>query len=232
MLSPNVATGQPAARTSTDRLTRALLWCGIIAGPLFVAVLVIQGLNRAGFDLKVTPLSQLSLGAQGWIQIVNLVLSGILFGAAAAGIRRALGWGRARTWSPLLVGVFAACQLASGAFLPDQGYGFPPGAAAGTSETLSWHGTLHVAGVTLGGWALIAACLVYARRFAGLQQRTWATYCLASAAADLALTVAGLVSGDYRLALVGHALIWLWPSAIAAHLIATAGEGVARARSS
>lgn len=31
------------------RLTTALLWCGVIAGPLFVAVFLLEGL-RSGYD--------------------------------------------------------------------------------------------------------------------------------------------------------------------------------------
>jgi hypothetical protein len=219
MVNLNSVADAPARPASIDRPTRVLLRSGIVAGPLFVLLLVIQGLSRDGFDLTATPLSQLSLGDQGRIQIANLVVSGILFGAAALGTRRALRSGRARTWSPLLVGVFALCQLCSGVFLPDQGYGFPPGAPGGAPDPLSWHGTIHVAAVTLGGWALIAACLVYAHRLAGFKQHAWMAYCLAAAAADIALTVAGVASGDYRLALIGHALIWLWPSVIAARLL-------------
>lgn len=211
----NSAGGVPAPPDPADRRTRAMLGCAIVGGPLFVVILVIQGLSRPGFDLKVTPLSQLSLGDRGWIQITNLVVSGILFGAAALGMRRALRSGRARARSPLLVAVFAASQLLSGAFVPDHGYEFPPGAPVGAPEQLSWHGTVHLAGVTIGGWALIAACLIYARRVAGFHQQGWAAYCLATAATDIVLTVAGIATDDYRLALAGHALIWLWPTVIA-----------------
>jgi Protein of unknown function (DUF998) len=199
--------------------TRVLLWCGVVAGPVFVVALVVHAVARDGFNLSVQPLSQLSLGDQGWVQIATLIASGILSGAAAIGIRRVLAGGRAGTWGPVLVGVFAVSQLCSGVFLPDPGYGFPPGAPSGAPEQLSWHGTLHVAGVTLGGWALIIACFVFARRFAGAKRPGWMVYCLVTAAADIGLTVVGVGFGDYRLALVGHSLVWLWPSVMAARLI-------------
>ncbi|MGH3924100.1 MAG: hypothetical protein ACRDTT_14750 [Pseudonocardiaceae bacterium] len=41
----------PVASRSRTPLTRALLACGVLAGPLFVVVAAIQALTRAGFDL-------------------------------------------------------------------------------------------------------------------------------------------------------------------------------------
>jgi Protein of unknown function (DUF998) len=54
---------------------RKLLACGILAGPLFVAVGLLQALVRDGFDLGRHPLSLLSLGGLGWIQIANFVVT-------------------------------------------------------------------------------------------------------------------------------------------------------------
>jgi hypothetical protein len=49
--------GSPAAITTG---TRALLASGVVAGPLFVAVALLQALTRDGFDLRRHPLSLLS----------------------------------------------------------------------------------------------------------------------------------------------------------------------------
>jgi hypothetical protein len=70
--------------------TRDLLACGAFAGPLFVAVVVIQALTRNGYDLAEHPLSLLTLGDFGWIQSANFVVAGMLVGAFAVGLRRAL----------------------------------------------------------------------------------------------------------------------------------------------
>lgn len=56
--------------------TRALLACGVVAGPLFIVVALIQAFTRSGFDPVRHPLSLLSLGDLGWIQITNFVVGG------------------------------------------------------------------------------------------------------------------------------------------------------------
>jgi hypothetical protein len=64
-----------------------------------------QMLVRDGFDIRRHALSLLTNGNLGWIQILNFVLTGLLVIAGAFGMRRALRWGRGRTWGPLLLGV-------------------------------------------------------------------------------------------------------------------------------
>ena len=72
-----------AATAQTTPATRALLTCGVVAGPLFVVVALLQSYTRDGFDLKRHPFSLLSLGDLGWIQIANFVIVGLLFTAGA-----------------------------------------------------------------------------------------------------------------------------------------------------
>ena len=78
--------------TSTARL----LACGIVAGPLFLAVWLVQALTRDGYDPTYHPLSLLSLGDLGWIQIANFVVTGGLYLACAIGMRQALAIGASR----------------------------------------------------------------------------------------------------------------------------------------
>lgn len=85
------------------RRGRSLLACGIIAGPMFLGVAVVQGLLRPGFSLVHQPISFLSLGAEGWIQRVNFIAAGTLVVALAEGVRRmtpSLKYrlGKARLW--------------------------------------------------------------------------------------------------------------------------------------
>jgi Protein of unknown function (DUF998) len=58
-------------RPSVEKTTNVLLACRLMAGPLFVGVAVGQVLLRDGFDLTRHPLSLLSLGELGWIQVTN-----------------------------------------------------------------------------------------------------------------------------------------------------------------
>lgn len=183
-LTTTRATSPPSEPTRNDR-TSALLTCGVVAGPLFVAVGLAQLLAREGFDPTRHPLSLLSLGDLGWVQITNFVLSGLLFVAAAVGMRRALGGGRGGTWGPLLVGVYGAGLIMGGVFVADPALGFPPGTPDGLPDQLSWHGAVHSVAPVLASLALVAACLVFARRFAGEGRRGWAAASLVVAVVDL-----------------------------------------------
>ena len=75
---------------NSTNLTKALLACGIAAGCLYVALGAGQALSRSGFDPTRHPLSLLSNGEEGWIQIANFLVCGALVIACAAGMRRAV----------------------------------------------------------------------------------------------------------------------------------------------
>jgi hypothetical protein len=62
-----VRSGSPTDTTTT----RALLTCGVVTGPLYIAVVLIQALTRDGFDLTRHPASLLSNGDVGWVQITS-----------------------------------------------------------------------------------------------------------------------------------------------------------------
>jgi hypothetical membrane protein len=169
---------------------RAPLACGVVAGPLFILVAFIQALTRPGFDLRRHPLSLLSLGDLGWIQVSGFVIAGLLFVASAVGMRRVLHPGRGGTWGPWLVGVFGASLIAGGVFVPDPAFGFPPRDPGGQPSHLSWHGMVHGLAFVVGFvLALIVACFVFARRFAAFKQWRWAAYCAATGVVVLTLIV-------------------------------------------
>jgi uncharacterized protein DUF998 len=184
LTTPAVRMPDPSSETTTWT-TRALLVCGMVAGPLFIVVGLVQMLTRDGFDPTRHPLSLLSLGNLGWIQIANFVVTGLLFVASAVGMRRVLHPGRGGTWGPLLIGVYGAALVMGGVFVADPALGFPPGTPEGIPDQFSWHGAVHAIAPVLASVALLVACLVFARRFAGLGQRGWAAACLAIATIDL-----------------------------------------------
>jgi hypothetical protein len=97
------AKGAPVGRMLI--MKRNLLGCGLLAGPLFIAASLTQAFTRKGFDLGRHPISLLSLGAPGWVQIANFVVCGTLYLLGAAGMRQALRQSRGGTWGPLLIGV-------------------------------------------------------------------------------------------------------------------------------
>ncbi|MEV4617609.1 DUF998 domain-containing protein [Asanoa sp. NPDC049573] len=136
-----------------ERVTKSLLGYGVIAGPLYVTVSLAQAFTRDGFDPSRHAWSLLQNGDLGWIQTANLIISGLMVIAAAAGVRRAVGRGGV----PL--GIYGLGMVVAGVFRADPGPGFPPGSAGGT---VSWHGLIHLAAGGVGFVALAAACFLLA----------------------------------------------------------------------
>jgi hypothetical protein len=169
---------QPAGRYD---LSSVLLRCGVIAGPVFIAAFLVEGATRADYDPIRHPVSSLQLGAFGWTQVTNFILAGALTVVSAAGLRRTLGaWGKTSTWGPLLVALVGIGLIGAGVFVTDPANGYPPGTPA--IVDYSWHGALHdgFSVFTFVGWP--AACFVFARYFARVDQRSWAAYSAASGA--------------------------------------------------
>lgn len=84
--------------------TRALLRCGVIAGPAFAAVFLAEGAIRDSYQPLRHPVSSLALGSRGWIQAANFAVTGTLVLAAAAGLARAGDPAAGRRAAPILIG--------------------------------------------------------------------------------------------------------------------------------
>jgi hypothetical membrane protein len=214
-MTENVPTATGGAAVST----RALLTCGMIAGPLYIALVVLQMLTREGFDIGRHPASLLSNGALGWIQIANFAVSGLLLVAFAIGLRRLPDTGR---WGPLLIGVSGAGMALAAVFSADPVDGFPPGTPLGPPTTISVPGLVHVVLGMIVFLAQIAACFVFARRFAAGGERGWTVvsavtggYFLVTYLALFALQ--GNRAANIALA-VAIALTLAWTSALAVHV--------------
>ena len=171
--------------------TRSLLTAGVIAGPLFIIVPLIEMFIRPGFDIKRHAISVLSLGDLGWIQIGVFVLTGLLTIACAVGMRRIMYPGPSGTWGPLLIGAFGFGMIMAGIFPTDPGFGFPPDAPEGMPASMSWHAILHSVAFFLAFSALPMANFVFVRRFASMRQVGWAAYCLAT---GVAFFIAGIMA--------------------------------------
>jgi hypothetical protein len=177
-------------QTKTLSLTRILLLCGAIAGPLFILTVLIQDYTRTAFNPRLQPLSLLSLGEWGWVQIVNFVLAGVLNLLYAGGLWRRLHPGRAGTWGPLLIGAYGLGLILVGVFRTDPANGFPPGVIAPAHP--SWHGALHALGGLFIFVVLAAALGVFVRLFLARKERWWAFYCMASAVLILLFFFGGI----------------------------------------
>lgn len=196
--------------------TKRLLTAAATAGPLFVAVSAAQALARDGFDLTRHPLSLLSLGDHGWIQVANFLLAGVLFVAGSVGLRRAMAGAPGGRWAPRLIGAFGVCLIIGGAFPADPADGFPPGTTAPAHP--SWHAMVHAMAPATAFLLLALACFVFARFFARRGDRTRAA---ASVVVGLALFApdAFLASDGFFVALAVAVVIgWTWASDVAFHL--------------
>ncbi len=150
--------------TKDTQMTTKFLSAGMIAGPFFIVVSLVQAFARTGFDWIRHPASLLSLGGLGFLQIANFVITGALFIACAVGLKRIVTAGVGRKWlAPLFVLVGVAFIL-GGVFTADPAFGFPPGSPEGMPKTMSWHSMIHGFAPVIGSLAMSAALLIFARR--------------------------------------------------------------------
>jgi hypothetical protein len=158
-----------SSRNSVGR-TRSLLMCGVLAGPIYLAVGIAQGLVREGFDFGRHPLSVLANGPGGWVQTVNFVVTGLLVVAAAVGFQRVL---RATSRATgIFLGAFGVSMLVAAVCRADAVDGFPVGTPLGPPTVLSTLGLLHFAAGALGFVALALSCLIASRAMSRRGERT------------------------------------------------------------
>jgi hypothetical protein len=154
------------ARRSSERL----LLAGALAGPVFFTSVVAQMLTREGFDITRHPISQLSTGSLGWLQVATFVLAGLGGLALAAGVRRTLTEGAGKRVLPVFVGIFGAGLVAAGLFTMDPENGFPAGTPDGPVARMSWHSIVHSAAAAVSFTALAVAAIVLTVRYVRLRQ--------------------------------------------------------------
>jgi hypothetical protein len=163
----------------------ALFVCGVIAGPLFVLVFLIEGAMTPDYDPLRHPVSSLALGRFGWTQTLNFIVVGLLTLAFAVGLVRLPG--ARQKVGGTLVGIWGVGLIGAGAFLADPVSGYPPGAPPTPVEATT-SGTLHDLFSVAAFFALGAACFV----LAGGKGWRWAIYSVLSGATFLgAFFVAG-----------------------------------------
>ncbi len=164
--------------------TRLLLACGMIGPLLFVVVFLLEGATRPNYSPWHHFVSSLSQGEQGWMQIINFLVCGVLMLCFAIGLRRVFREGKGSTWGPILLGIFGLALITAGLFVTDPILGYPPGAAS--------EGTLHNAihngaSVVVFYISLPAACFVLARRFA--RDPAWRGWTFSTIAAGVLVIV-------------------------------------------
>jgi hypothetical protein len=155
-----MATLAAPAATAVRNTSERLLLAGALAGPFFFASAIPQMLTREGFDITRHPISQLSTGGPGWIQIATFVVAGFGGLALAAGTRRTRTEGVGRRALPILVAIFGTGLIAAGLFPMDPEYGFPVGTPDGPAAQMSWHVVVHSVAAALAFTAVAIAAIV------------------------------------------------------------------------
>lgn len=206
--------------------TNKLLMCGVLAGPLFVLVFLIEGATRSNYSAWRHPVSSLALGDLGWMQSANFLVAGVLTLAFAVGARRALRPRGGSTWGPLLLGACGVAFLGAGIFPTDPLGGYPPGTPERLQYTLP--GALHQLFSAFYFLGLPVACFVFARRFVQWAEPGWAIYSLLSGVVFLItfLLAGAAFSQNARLVEFGGLLQRVsivvgeaWMSLLALHLL-------------
>jgi hypothetical protein len=216
-----------------DRVTKSLLGYGILTGPFYVVVVLIQALLRPGFNLSRDDASLLSNGSFGWIQVVNFMVTGVMVICYAAGVRRGLRGGRRATWGAGLLALYGVGLIAAGIFVADPMNGFPAGAPVAHPATMTLHGVLHIASAAIGFAGLIASCFVLGSRLSSdgnqhlaIASRGTGVIFFAGFAAVASGSSSSVVVAAFWLALL---VAWGWLAALAVHLYRQTASGQLRA---
>jgi len=179
------------------RLARpAFLWAGVVGPALFVAVFLIDGATRAGYDPSRHQVSLLSLGDRGWVQTLSFLVTGALLILFAIALRAHLAAGpsaMAARSGPVAIGVSGLGFVLAGVFPTQPLFGYPPGAPAGMATDITAGSLVHVGAAMLLFFGLIVAAAVFARRFWRVRARGWA---VGSALAAVIVFVAFGASGS------------------------------------
>jgi hypothetical protein len=173
-----------------DRLTRlhvVVLWMGAIAPMFFTFVYTVDGFFLPGYDANSRPTSDLSLGPDGWIQIINFILLGLTMMGSAVAVRTSNNPLSSSRWIPRLIAMFGVGLVIAGIFLTDPMPGYPPGPGV-TVARVTLHGALHQIGSVLAFGSLLLACFVAAHHlWRSPHWHGWAVYSLASGLLMMAL---------------------------------------------
>lgn len=205
-------------------LQKLLLASGVIAGPLYVAVALIEGAVRPGYNALRQPISALSIGKRGWIQRVNFVVSGLLMLAYAFGLRSASLDAGASFWESVLTVLFALGRIGAGVFVTDL-TGMPSDMARFERAR---SGIIHDLFSFVAFTSLFIAFFVYARAFAESGSRALAIYSVGSGVlfgVGFVLFARGFSSAGTLARIAGLlqritiAIGWIWLAAVGVHLL-------------
>jgi hypothetical protein len=160
----------PVPRDLLSRLAIAL-WGALV----FFLLTTIQGVFRDGYESSHQAVSALSLGPDGWLQMINLGAFGAVIMSTAPVWRRILYGGKGATSYPLLVALIGVSFIVIAIIRQDPAPGYDPAGLALKAPTAG--GLLHLAVAGVAALCSVVSLLVMAARFGGHDEwRGWSTY--------------------------------------------------------
>ena len=148
-------------------LTRRIALAGILGPPFFIAVFLVDGLVKPGYNPIVQTVSAGSIGELGWIQVCNFLVLGVALSAFAIGLWRGFGDRVSGRIGSALIAAVGIGLLCAGVFVADPGY-----------RAVTVHGNLHMTASLVIFLSLIVGCFVFAKRF--WSDRRFAIYSIAT----------------------------------------------------
>src|SRR5258708_34579052 len=98
-------------------ITKLLIAGGALGPLLFILVFLIEGATRPGYSAWRNFVSSLSTSNQGWEQIANFLVCGLLVFGFAVGLRQGGQACRSATWGPILFGILGVALIIAGLFV-------------------------------------------------------------------------------------------------------------------
>ena len=132
-------------------------WAGIIGATLFVLIFTLEGWYRPGYKPLEMYVSALSLGARGWIQILNFIVFGILLFVFSRGVAAEFPNGKASWGGLIILTIIAICYFLSGPFVMDP--------MNTPRNQMTFHGTMHGIFGAFVFSLMPVSCFVFLRRF-------------------------------------------------------------------
>ena len=184
-----------------------LALAGLLGPPFFVAVFLVVGLVKPGYNPLDRAVSEGSIGELGWIQIANF----LVFGAALLVFAFGLWQGFGDRWSgrvgSALVALAGIGFFGAGVFVTDPGF-----------QATTFHGNMHMLASAVIFLSLMIGAFVFARRF--WPDRQFAIYSILSGLAIPAgfIAIAALGRWPGLVQRVMIALVWTWLAILALRL--------------
>lgn len=214
-------------KIKTNSITKALLSCGAIACPLFIILVLIEGAIRPNYNSFLYPLSSLSIGDTGLIQISNFIFTGILLVIFSLGLKQVCNSDKEKFRGPLLIRSVGIGLIGAGIFVTDPIFGYPPDKSL-VLRQFTFHGHLHDGFSMLVFICLPWACFVFRKYFIAKGKKGWANYSAFTGYAMIATFIFTSMGFKQLSGFVNYAgmfqrlcvsIGWTWMTLLSLHLV-------------